>query len=67
MRKILRNTLAGIEMLMFALFFMPVQELWLAFWGTWGRFWCAVRLWGFLGYRWGAAWRKSSNLTEDKP
>lgn len=37
---------------------------WIPFWTTWTRFWCAVRMWHFLGYRWGAAWRAADRKTE---
>jgi len=46
--------------------YLPLRAAWMAFWGTWARFFCTVRLWHVLGYRWGAAWQTSSYLTEDR-
>ena len=37
---------------------------WIPFWTTWTRFWCAVRMWRFLNYRWSAAWRCAARRTE---
>jgi len=28
-----------------ALVYLPLRAVWRRFWGTWARFWCAVRLW----------------------
>ncbi|EXI92106.1 MAG: hypothetical protein AW12_00849 [Candidatus Accumulibacter sp. BA-94] len=50
----------------FAVVYLPLRSAWMWFWGTWARFWCAVRLWRFMGYCWGAAWRTSSYLMEDE-
>ncbi|GEM_PF-6664967 len=49
-----------------ALVYLPLRAVWRRFWGTWARFWCAVRLWRYMHYRWSAAWRTSSYLTEDE-
>lgn len=49
----------------FAVFYLPLRGVWRGVWGTWARFWCAVRLWRYLGYRWRAAWRTASYVLED--
>ena len=74
MPKKLRRTLqlTGLWLLVvtlewFALVYLPLRKGWMFAWGSWARFWCAVRLWRFMGYRWGAAWRTSSYLLDDSP
>lgn len=49
----------------FAFFYCPLRAGWMFVWHTWTRFWCAVRLYCYQDYRWGAAWRTASYVMED--
>lgn len=49
----------------FAIFYLPLRAAWLFVWGNWARFWLAVRLWKYQGYRWQAAWRTAAYVMDD--